>query len=146
MHKAFVNGYKLEVPEWWNNLSQAERDLMCNGMGLSWWPESVRFLIDHLTGFRAAADVHDVEWTHAARLLGTDKIGLEAYDYRIDLSNWRFRRNMLQITEQRGWRWWKNPVGYLRRRMRIRICYKAVLVGGMGAKRMARRIHDRKAA
>jgi len=142
VHKAFVHGFDLEVPAWWDSVSQHTKDLMCNGMGLEWWPEVVRKIIDSITGFRAAADVHDVEFGHAAQLLVSGKIGLEAYDYRIDIANWRFRRNMLRITEHRGYRWWKNPVAYIRRRIRIRICYKAVLVGGgVAVKRKARRIH-----
>jgi len=59
---AQVRGYRLAVPDGWALLSYAELTTLQNGVGPDCWPDLYRQVLDALTGFRAAADVHDPDY------------------------------------------------------------------------------------
>lgn len=59
---ANVRGYRLEVPEQWHSLTKAQRSALQNGIGPDRWPAGYRKMLDAFTGFRAVADVHDVDY------------------------------------------------------------------------------------
>ena len=59
---AVVRGYRLEVPEGWQWLSEEERLALQNGIGPDRWPAGYRSMLDEFSGFRAVADVHDVDY------------------------------------------------------------------------------------
>ena len=90
---AVVQGYTLEVPCAWYSLSAHERTEMQNGIGPDRWPEARRRALDAATGFRPAADVHDVDYC----------LGRTAQDRRD--ADRRFFRNCLRITlhDNGGW-------------------------------------------
>ena len=80
-----VRGYRLEVHERWGELNQYQRRRLQNGIGPERWPASRRRAIDQATGFRAAADVHDIDYC-----LGTDEAARRTGDRRM-------LRNMARI-------------------------------------------------
>jgi hypothetical protein len=59
---ALVRGYRLAVPGGWYGLAGWELAALQNGIGPDRWPECYRWVLDAATGFRAAADVHDVDY------------------------------------------------------------------------------------
>jgi len=139
--EAVVHTFLLAVPEWWDTISPEHMALMTNGMGLEWWPDSVRGFLDRRTGFLPAADVHDVEWFEAARLYGLNQINYAGYCLRINLSNERFHYNCKQIISQQNIHWYNNPLQWIRKRAHARACYRAVEIGGGLVKAKAKLIH-----
>lgn len=59
---ALIGAYTLEVPCAWYGLNAHELTEMQNGIGPDRWPEARRRVFDAATGFRPAADVHDVDY------------------------------------------------------------------------------------
>ena len=92
-HHTTVSGYQLEVPAAWDRLTPWERDMLANGIGPDAWPPQRRRAFDEGTGFRAAADVHDVDYC----------LGRSRWD-RLDADR-RFRRNCLRIVLQDAGGW-----------------------------------------
>lgn len=90
---AEVRGYLLEVPTAWYALRASQRQALQNGIGPDRWPALRRQALDAATGFRAAADVHDVDYC----LARTEAERREA--------DRRFLRNCLRIVlaDNGGW-------------------------------------------
>jgi len=59
---ADVHGYELAVPDAWYDILDYERSALQNGIGPDRWPPLYCQLLDGLTGFHPAADVHDVDY------------------------------------------------------------------------------------
>jgi hypothetical protein len=129
---AEIRGYRLEVPPGWDALSVAERVVLQNGVGPECWPEAYRAALDELTGFRAAADVHDVDYC-----LGRTSEDRLAADRRLF---WNCMREV--VADARGllravtaeWKW------TLARVLLARTMYRAVRVGGRQAFVMATKV------
>lgn len=123
---AVVRGYTLEVPEGWYALSARELDALQNGIGPDRWPAGYREVLDEVTGLRAVADVHDVDYC-----IGRTKAARLAADRRFFL-------NCLRVILQDAGGWvglivrsnWKTA---LLRVLLARALYRALRLGGRQA-------------
>ena len=59
-----IDGFRLEVPKVWPQLSREERDKICNGVGPESWSPSLRAIVGKITGFGPASKPHDVEYRY----------------------------------------------------------------------------------
>lgn len=82
---AKVRGYVLEVPDGWHAFTDEQRAALQNGVGPEHWDDEARETLDKVTGLRAAADIHDVDYC----------LGLTSKDRKI--ADKRFFRNCLRI-------------------------------------------------
>lgn len=57
-----IDGVTLEAPAEWYCLQDGVRARLINGIGPDRWPAEYRTTLNLLTGFRPAADIHDVEY------------------------------------------------------------------------------------
>jgi hypothetical protein len=107
---AVVRGYRLEVPRQWPELEAAGvLPELQNGVGRDRWPKGYREALDELTGFRAAADVHDPDYcvgrTWRDRLAG-DRRWLRNCGRIVwrDLGGWvGLLKMVLTVDVRRGW-------------------------------------------
>ena len=130
-HRDTVRNYVLEVPAFWANYSDDERRLMTNGIGVDWMPERMRDLLERVSGFLPAADVHDFEWEVLGRAFRNHRFGRREYQWLIEASDKRFYRNCRAIMRQDGDTLFRHPFRFLRRRRIAKLFYRAVRLGAI---------------
>lgn len=123
---AEIRGYWLAVPAAWETLTPPELAALQNGIGPDRWPEAYRWVLDAATGYRAAADVHDVDYcigrTRAHRLAADRRFfGNCLRVVLADAGGWR------GIVLRGGWRL------ALARVVLARALYRALRIGGRQA-------------
>jgi hypothetical protein len=93
-----IDGYRLEVPPYWDEMTPQELARVCNGVGPDDWPAWRRRVIGELAPFLVPGSrPHDVRWSRPM----TDR-----QRHVADRELWRnWRRTIRQRLRWKAWHW-----------------------------------------
>ena len=134
---ADVDGYWLEVPPWWHDLSDDDLAQLCNGVGPDDWPVYRRRMVGRCAGWMVPASrPHDVRYSRIS--CDCDRLTADRELWR----NWR-----ATIRQHLGWRPWHwlipgRRVRYAAMIGLARLAYRAVRLAGAQYAHGGSHVHD----
>ena len=127
----WIDGYLLEVADFWDNYSADERELMTNGIGVDWMPLRFRDGLDDFSGFLPPSKEHDFSWEVLGRAFRNHRFGRATYRRLIKQADKRFYRNCRETMRQDGDTLFRRPLKYFKRRRIAKLFYRAVRIGAI---------------